>query len=149
MPRTLRCLLTVISTRDVYVHMEEREGSETYDTSSTAERAKWRLVTDADDAYEKSVTGSLAVEGEPGCLLIRARYRTDEERLREDVIREELGFWSGTDEPDRGDVPFETKVEEWEENGIGNVGDRDYLRVCESLLTLDAESMYAENADSL
>ena len=128
---------------------KEREGSETYDTSSTAERAEWRLVTDANDAYEKSVTGSLTVEGEPGCLLVRTRYRTDEERLGEDVIREELGFWSGTDEPERGDVPFETKVKEWEEKGIGNVGDEDYLRVCESLLTLNAESMYAENTDSL
>jgi hypothetical protein len=129
--------------------MEELEGSETYDEDSTAERAEWRLVTDAEDAYEKSVTGSLTAEGEPGRLLIRARYRTDEERLGEDVIREELGFWSGTDEPDRGDVPFETNVEEWEEKGICNVGDGDYLRVCESLLTLDAESMYAENTDSL
>lgn len=128
--------------------MRESEGTETYDDSS-AERAEWRLATDEEDAYEKSVTGTLTVEGDSGTLLIRARYRTDEDRLGEDVIREELGFWSGTDEPDRGDVPFGTEVKKWEERGIGKIDESEYLRVCESLLTLDAESVYAENADEL
>lgn len=127
---------------------EKREGTETYD-DSPAERAEWRLFTDADDAYEKSVTGSVVVEGDSGGLLVRARYRTDEERLGEDTIREELGFWSEEDEPERGDVPFETEVTEWDEKGIGGIDEREYLRVCESLLKLDVESMYAENADEL
>lgn len=126
---------------------EEREGSETYDSGSPVERAEWRLVTDAEDAYKTSVTGSLTVEGDSGSLFVRARYRTDEKRLGEDIIREELGFWSGEDEPERGDVPFETDVEKWEEKGIGNIEEDEYLRVCESLLTLDVESVYAENAD--
>jgi len=130
--------------------MTESEGTETYDDNgSSAERAEWRLVTDEEDAYEKSVTGTLTVEGDPGTLLIRARYRTDDDRLGEDVIREELGFWSGADEPDRGDVPFETEVKRWEERGIGNIDESEYLRVCESLLTLDTESVYDENADEL
>ena len=128
--------------------VETREGTETYD-DSPAERAEWRLFTDADDTYEKSVTGSVIVEGDSGGLLVRVRYRTDEDRLGEDTIREELGFWSEEDEPERGDVPFETEVTEWEEKGIDGIDKGEYLRVCESLLTLDVESMYAENADEL
>jgi len=75
--------------------------------------------------------------------LVRARYRMDTDRLGEGVVREELGSWNGDDDPDSGDVPFETRVTKWEAEGVE--GAEDFLRVCETALTLDLVSLYSEH----
>jgi hypothetical protein len=125
----------------------DTSGSEAFPDDGGPERAEWSLSYDDDDAYERSAHGSLKLEGKSGRLVVRARYRMDTDRLGEGVVREERGFWGGDDDPDTGDVPFETRVTTWEAEGVE--GAEEFLRVCETALTLDLVSLYSEHEDEI
>lgn len=117
------------------------EGSEKYPTKEAVTAAEWTVSVAEGDVYEHSITGSLSVEGDAGELVVRVRFRKDAERLPEDVVREERGFWTGEKEPGRGDVPLDTEVSTWKTEASG---DADLLSVCETVLSSDAAEVYEE-----
>jgi len=119
------------------------EDSTTYPEVPPVESAEWRLSVSEHDPYELSVAGSLSVVGESGQLIVRARYRKDADRLEDCIVREEKGFWTGEDDPDRGDVPFETEVSTWTTEASDATG---FLSVCESSLVAEVEHLYDEYA---
>ena len=126
---------------------KDTSSSEEFPKDSGVESAEWSLSHDDNDAYERSAYGSLTLKGGSGALVVRARYRMDADRLREGVVREERGFWSGDDDPDAGDVPFETRVTTWEAEGAEDT--EDFLRVCETALTLDLVNLYSEHESEI
>lgn len=126
---------------------KEVSGSETFPDESGAEYAEWSLSYDNNDAYEKSAYGSLELEGESGTLVVRARYRMDADRLREGVVREERGFWGGDEDPDAGDVPFDTPVTTWGAEGVEDT--EEFLSVCETALAFDLVSLYSEHESEI
>lgn len=126
---------------------KEISGSEAFTDDSGAKKAEWSLSYDDADAYEKSAHGSLRLEGESGTLVVRARYRMDADRLGEGKIREERGLWGGDDDPDAGDVPFDTPVTTWEAEGVGDR--EEFLGVCETALSLDLVSLYSEHESEI
>lgn len=119
-------------------------GSEQYPEHPSVRRAEWHITYDEKDAYERSATGTLTVEGDEGVLEIRARYRADPDLLGNDVLREELGFWNNDDSPEKGDVPRETATAEWELERAESLSHDEYVRVCESCLTVDPTEIYDE-----
>lgn len=126
---------------------KDTSGSETFPDDCGAERAEWNLSCDENDAYERSAYGSLIIDGGSGTLVVRARYRMDADRLGEGVLREERGFWRGDDDPDAGDVPFETPVTTWEAEGVADT--EGFLGFCEAALAFDPVSLYSEREDEL